>query len=539
MTIFSIINFLGIWIPAAVAGAYVYLMKKMDSSFGVTLASVMPGLRVGVGVMALNVLVNLATYQNGKRRYGPFDALDYEHDPYIRPTNKQKAMYPPIPEEMRSKEPKGIVIGKRGKTYVCNDLSGGGAHHTIILGESGCGKTSTVVLDTLLCNQDSALFAIDVKGELHEKGAWMGREYVKIIDPEDKSSYGYDPFYCLGDNPSDQVLCSTMEAIAMSLIPLNPEETKTFWSDSARSLLMALLIYFYRQGAKNLIDIIEEIKKDSIRNHVTLIYEEADSESDERKLITTFQSMPDETLGGVYGQLSTAIDIFALNRDVQYMFRDNPRKVVPDDLNGGAQVFLSIKESMLGSYARIMHLIINQIITEMEKRLEGAAPALIVIDELPRILSVGKIMKLENALETLRSRNVTLLLIAQSLEALERAYKKAEVSSMLANCTYKVILSSTSLSTQKSICTWAGKYKEYKYTRSRSGGKVNVSTAMEDRDIVEGADLITLPKTGECIVISPHGYNRVKKVPYYKERKIMPLGKAVKENNDRYRSVHE
>lgn len=58
----------------------------------------------------------------------------------------------------------------------------------------------------------------------------------------------------------------------------------------------------------------------------------------------------------------------------------------PVNLNEGKKIYLSIKEDKLLAYAQVLHLIVNQTLTEMERRPEGSAPVLIIIDELPRIL---------------------------------------------------------------------------------------------------------------------------------------------------------
>ncbi len=303
MTILSLLNFVGIWIPAVMSALYAGLMKQLNPEYIVTMNTYISGLRIGFFVMLLNLLVNVVTFSNGKRKYGPFDALEFERDPYSHPTKKLSATYPTIPEEMATKQPSGIVIGKRGKRYVCNQLSESGAHHTIILGESGCGKTSTVVLDTLLCNAETAIFAIDVKGELHQKGACLGDANVMIVDPEDRGTYGYDLFYALRENPSEQEVLDTLRDTVLSLIPLRADEKNPFWPRSARSLLLALMLYSYHRGIRNVIDIADEITKDSIRSMVEEVFNESAEDSTEHKLISTFYSLPDETLGSVNGQI--------------------------------------------------------------------------------------------------------------------------------------------------------------------------------------------------------------------------------------------
>lgn len=63
---------------------------------------------------------------------------------------KRVAIYPKVPPELLSKEPEGIILGKYKNRYVRIPLKD--VYHYCILGGSGSGKTSTVLLDSLLAN---------------------------------------------------------------------------------------------------------------------------------------------------------------------------------------------------------------------------------------------------------------------------------------------------------------------------------------------------------------------------------------------------
>ena len=67
MTILSLLNFVGIWIPAVVSALYAGLMKQLNPEYIVTMNTYSSGLRIGFFVMLLNLLVNVATFSNGKR----------------------------------------------------------------------------------------------------------------------------------------------------------------------------------------------------------------------------------------------------------------------------------------------------------------------------------------------------------------------------------------------------------------------------------------------------------------------------------------
>ena len=174
-----------------------------------------------------------------------------------------------------------------------------------------------------------------------------------------------------------------------------------------------------------------------------------------------------------------------------------------------------------------MQLIINQTLAQLERRPEDSEPIIFVIDELPRILSAGKLDRLLDGARTLRSRKVCLLLITQSTEALMSAFTENEVADLIANCPYIIVLSASSQKTQRSVCSWCGKYKVRKTSWSDSGRKGKVNFSYEEKDIVDPSDLMTLKNTGEAILITPYGYCRVKKVPYYEDKILKPMSDEI------------
>lgn len=55
----------------------------------------------------------------------------------------------------------------------------------------------------------------------------------------------------------------------------------------------------------------------------------------------------------------------------------------------------------------------------------------------------------------------------------------------------------------------------------------------EEKDIVEPSDLMTLKNTGDAIVITPYGYSRLKKVPWYGDKNLKPIAeKFIKYNKN-------
>jgi len=472
---------------------------------------------------------NSIAKNHGKQSFKLMDGLNQNLDPLYQSSLKNRAKYPTVSEEYLSSKPEGIILGKHQGKFIRKKLNEDG--HIFVIGGSGSGKSTSIVIPTLLCNPDVEKFAIDIKGELSYKTCRLGDSKNLIFNPDDRSSWGYDPFYMLTPNSTDQEIMECMQLVAVSLISLPADIKEPYWKQSARNLMTGLLIYYYKQGYTNLPDICSEILKEPMKDIIDKATNKIEIISIENMYLGSFKGMADETLSGISSEMTLHITIFATNQNIKYSFRENPKKLNPNMLNMGKSIFLSIKEEKLIIYYDILQLILNQTLSELEKRPEASTPILFIIDELARILSQGKLEKLLDAARTLRSRKVTLLLVTQSIEALLSSFAEHQVDDLISNCSYVVVLSASTIKTQEKIISWSGKYKECKISYSGVSKDRKKNISYEDKDIVEASDLVTLPDTSELILISSKGYNRIKKAPYYKIDSLYKLSSEIIRHN--------
>ncbi len=444
-------------------------------------------------------------------------------------TGKHKAMYPDAPKQLLRKQPEGILFGKDKKTgkYICKSIEED--FHILIIGGSGSGKSSCLAIPAILLNHEICKFVIDIKGELSAKATKRGDANVLIFNPSDRNTWGYNPFYLLDEESSMQSILETMQSIATSLIDLNASVKDPFWKMSARGLLVGLLIYYYKQGIHDFVSCIDAILSKPVKEAVQEVMDNTKTDSVEYKYLVQYQSMEEATLGGIVAELANHVSIFVTDQDIRYAFKDNGCKINPYMLEEGYSIFLSIREEKLSAYYDLLQLVINQTLSQLEKRPEDSEPVIVILDELPRLVSVGKIDKLLDSLHTLRSRKVHLILISQSTEALMSAYTESEVIDIMSNCSCKIILDASSERTAKTVCGWCGKYKAKKQSWN-GNGKITVS--YEEKDIVEPSDLMTLQNSGEAILISQWGYNRILKCPYYKEKMLCAKAEEIKKYNE-------
>lgn len=444
---------------------------------------------------------------------------------------KQIAMYPKVPPELLSKEPEGVILGKYKNRYVRNSLKE--TLHTCILGGPGSGKTSTVLLDTLINNFSTEkrsfnVFAIDIKGELNQKSVPAYSADVQVINPDNRNSCGWDVYYRLHESPSDDLIIEAIEKISDGLVVSNNPKDMYF-TENGKTALTGLLIYYFKQG-ESFVDSINKILESDTASLITEIIKDSEPTDLWYKYLAKFDGKTAESVQDIFTQMCTSLSVFSKS-NIRFCFRDNFQKTSPYSLRDGKSVFLAITEDKLESYKIIMRLCTSQIFRELERRPEDeTAPMLLIIDEFARL---GALSGIEGALATLRSRRVNIMLCFQSLAQCEYIYGKELTRAIVNNMRIKVICECSDAETSRTISDWCGKYRDKKETLN--GGKNrHKSYTYEDKPIVEPDDLITLVKNEEEILIvsGSCAYLRPKKAYYFKDPKLKALADKVQAYNN-------
>lgn len=450
---------------------------------------------------------------------------------------KRIAMYPKVPPKLLSKEPEGIILGKYKNQYVRVPLKD--IYHYCILGGTGVGKSSGVLLNSLLANfaggkNGFTSFSIDIKGELHEVSSPMFNPDVIVVDPENRDSCGWDVYYRLHNHPSNDLILAAIEEISEGLI-VSTNSKDFFFVENAKTALTGLLVYYYMRG-ESFIDSVNRILESDTASLITEIIKDSEPSDLWYKYLAKFNGKTAESVQDIFTEMCTSLSVFSKD-SVRFCFRDNYQKASPYSLLEGKSVFLSIKEDMLETYKAIMRLCTVQVFKELERRpKEQKKPILLIIDEFARI---GEIKGVFNALYTLRSRNVMVLLAFQSLAQAEQIYGDDGARILMDNCRVKVILECNDPKTQKAISDWCGTYRDKKETLN--GGKNrHKSYTYEDKPIVDANDLIKLAGKGEeILVLGGIGYLRTIKCPYFRDEKLKALADQVKAHNNKLNEVKQ
>ena len=450
-------------------------------------------------------------------------------------TQKKIATYPKVPKKYLNKEPEGVILGTYKNQYV--RIPTQEIYHYCVIGGSRSGKTSTVLLDTLLANfatkkNDFLTYAIDIKGELHIKSSYSHSPDIMVVNPTDQTTAGWDVYYRLRDNPSDDLIIEVMQEVASALI-ISTSKSDSFFVNNAQDMFVGMLLYFYQQG-ENFIDSVNKILESEIKSLIGEIIKSSEPSDLHYKYLAKFDGKDAESVEDCMVELTTNLSVFGSKSDIKYCFRDNPIKASPFTFKENKSVFLAIPEHMLESYKAILRLCTVQTLKEMERRPDASGkevknkPMIILIDEFARL---GRMEGIFNALATLASKKISVILAFQSLAQCEVIYSKEETRVLMDNCRVKVICEVSDPQSAKAVQDWCGKYREKKETLS-AGKNRHKTYTYEDKDIVQPNDLMTLVNQEEVIlIISGVGYLRPKKCYYFKDSQISKLAQKVRNHN--------
>jgi len=346
---------------------------------------------------------------------------------------------------MQSTKPRGVVFGKQGKVYITKheDMDG----HVLVVGGVGTGKSSCIAIPTLRSFGES-VFAIDIKGELYEKTKDY-RSSIKVFNPLDENSYGYDPYYCLyhSDNPAQEA-----RAIAQAIVPLPPDIKEPFWVESAQNILTAAILHFSAQGL-SFLQTIQQIEAFSPKDLIKELCESTTREA--AYYANSFLGVEDKVIAGIVLELSKNIVHFVTDKNLISAL-SRKKKITPEDLECGNDIYIQIPEHLLRQWKNLLTLIINQFLTHFEKRPEeNARPILFLLDEFPRL---GKVSAMLDGLATLRAKKISICLIIQSLAQLDTIYGQNERKVISDTCSYKAILGATDADTQEYFSRLVGTY---------------------------------------------------------------------------------
>ena len=355
---------------------------------------------------------------------------------------------------MKGKE-SGCLYGKKMGLYVCSIPQWEG--HSLVLGGSGTGKTSAILIPTLNAWGDSnSSFTIDISGDI----AKNCRIKNKIVfNPDNPRTIPYDVFKPIDDIKEKSEKIDELKKLATLLRPIYESDVKSgggkYYAEGAQDILAAALIsgYFYGKDfvpickwicGSDSADLVRDIKEIGEPVAVTLITPYIDTSSN--------------NVIGCFSEARKTVKLFATNKRLENCLRrsENSRMFFSPKQIEYKNCFVQINQSRLSLYQPLLHIIVAQTLNFfMNRPLNFNKQILLCLDEFA---ALGHLEMLD-ALRTYRKRGVRIMILTQSLADMDLIYSEKERNSMINNFKFKVVLSAEDTESQRFIADLIGKKK--------------------------------------------------------------------------------
>lgn len=391
---------------------------------------------------------------------------------------------------------KGILFGKKFGLLGYSPEQDEG--HILVLGPSGTGKTSALLIPTLRSWQGTAL-VVDISGDI---SANVNTPNKIVFDPTSESCIPYDVFASINAVADETERQERLEQLAYLLLPdkANDSEAGIFFCKNGRKMITAALICYYGMGW-GFVEICEFFLGHDWRSLLNDIAKQQNLIAN--MFISSFAGASEQNMAGCKQAADDALKLFATNDKIKNALRKVPsyEKAISPAMLETSSVYIYIPDEKLKIYGDLLRIITAQSMEYFSSRpTENKQTILFCLDEFA---SFGKLQIVES-LRKLRKRRIRILVLTQSLADLDMIYGKDERKAMLSNFKFTVLLGCKDAETQEYFSKMIGEKRSLLATDPNQ----------KRQPIIKPADLAHLEQ--DLFVICDDGAIRLRKNFYFK-----------------------
>lgn len=394
------------------------------------------------------------------------------------------------------KKTQGILFGKKYGLIAYSPEQQEG--HIIVMGPSGTGKTSALLIPTLRSWQGTAL-GVDISGDI---SANVHSDNKIIFDHTSGQCVPYDVFAAVDATADETERHERLEQLAYLLLPdkANDSEAGVFFTKNGRKIITAALICYYAVGW-DFITICEYFLSHDWRSLMNDIA--AKDNQTANMYISSFAGASEQNNAGCKQAADDALKLFAINGKIKNALRkpkEGELSISPATLESNS-VYIYIPDEKLKIYGDLLRIITAQSMEYFSSRPpEHMQMILFCLDEFA---SFGK-LQITEALRKLRKRHIRIMVLMQSLADLDMIYGRDERKAMLGNFRFTVLLGCKDTETQEYFSKMIG-------DKPIPKGEENTQ---RPQPIVKPAELAHLEQ--DLYVIADSGVHRLRKNFYFR-----------------------
>ena len=321
-------------------------------------------------------------------------------------------------------------------------------HHTLIVAKTGTGKGTRVIIPTLLRYATGSALVIDPKGENAAVTARARQKLlskIHIINPWGVKSGVFESlgFTPATFNPLDLIdrddpnAVATAESLALAICPIEKGARESYWTDSAASLLTAVLLWLTDQPGETktlarVRDIVTRSRDDLKKNFLVKMAASSAFSGAIRENASSFIDLAAETYSGVISNLNTQTkflsdpQIKANTATSSFSMRDLTDKLTT--------VYVIIPPGRMKAQRTWLRLIVAAGMQPFKQQENNPRQrCMFLIDELP---ALGRLDDLPDDISTMRGYGVDFTLIVQGLDQLKARYGD-DAATIINNCHYR------------------------------------------------------------------------------------------------------
>lgn len=348
--------------------------------------------------------------------------------------------------------------------YICNDTWITGINNNdVIIGPSGAGKTRGYVKPNILQANESMIIA-DTKGSLyHEMGDYLREKGFTVlnVDMTDPArSYGYNPIdYIRYDPEADRYNEQDIFKMCSLLSPLT-NARDPFWDNTCRAILCAFVSFVLERLPREEHNLASAFKLFHLADD-RLVELFMDLEADNpdslavRQYNLVMKSLPGakQTYSCVRAELGEKLSSLTLEGS-RHMFTARERVSFRDMGKRRTALFLSVSDTDRSMdrlsnlfYAQALQALCNSADNDYpDHRLP--VPVRIILDDFATNVYIPDFDKI---ISVIRSREIYVSIILQSISQLESLYGSARASTILNNCDHCLYLGGQDVETARYI----------------------------------------------------------------------------------------
>jgi type IV secretion system protein VirD4 len=420
-------------------------------------------------------------------------------------------------------------------------------HHVLVLAPPGTGKTTALVIPTLL-SYPAAAWILDPKGELWNTTArWrresFGHRCIRFA-PTDPGTPGWNPLLEIPTEPgSDDIATAT--TLAENLVVTPAHTSDLHWTRAARSLFttLALHVRYASEVAPTMASVrgvlASHTDHDELFEELATFPHDPDASHGWTNPLTgepslthpevalqarKFRATPGRERGSIISTLQHFLDVWG---DPQIAAATSQSDFSLDALLQPpcTSFYLSIPFHDLTRLAPLVRLQLAALARRLTRRPPESPHRLeVVVDEYA---SLGRLPVMEQLLAFLRGYNARCFLLLQDLAQLHRLYGMQE--SISGNCRVHLTTATQSIGTRRHASSLAGattaRYR--RMSRSQEGGRLSarsrrsISMVESSRPLLTEGEVGALPLDHALVFKAGAPPIRARLRPYFEDPRLL------------------